>query len=74
MAFSVPILAVVNAAVRYISRRAWEHDEIVLRQGWPEGRGSGISGPVPAEQESPSSPASTPDPPPTPAPRKEKSL
>ncbi|WP_434993031.1 AI-2E family transporter [Arthrobacter sp. Ld5] len=69
--FSVPILAVLNASVRYISRRAWEDDEIVLRQGWPTGGAPGISGPAPAEHEAPSSPASTPDTPAAPAPQKE---
>ncbi|PPB49644.1 AI-2E family transporter [Arthrobacter pityocampae] len=69
--FSVPILAVLNASVRYISRRAWEDDDAVLRQGWPQGGGGGISGPVAGEHESPSSPASTPDQPAAPAPQEE---
>jgi len=59
--FSVPLLAVLNASVRYIARRAWEDDDVVIRQGRPPGGGAGISGPVPAEQQAPSSPAGTPD-------------
>ncbi|WP_418909732.1 AI-2E family transporter [Arthrobacter antioxidans] len=72
--FSVPILAVLNASVRYISHRAWEHDDAVLRQGWPQEGGSGIRGPVTAGHEPSSSPASTPDPPAAaPAPQEETS-
>lgn len=39
--FSVPILAVVNSAVRYIAARTWEHEEVPALPGASEAAGAG---------------------------------
>ena len=37
--FAVPVLAVLNSVVKYISHRAWEHDPFVLEHYGPQDRG-----------------------------------
>lgn len=55
--FAVPLLAVLNAVVKYLSRRAWESDEFVLKQYGiqlpPEQPANTVAAPTPASPGAP---------------------